>query len=138
MCILDDANIIFIFILGFLLYSQFMCVFLKTYIYRCPREIMLLLYDVNVSIYFHFGLSFNLLTTGQLLIRKEKEWTGGKSVRKVLNGGGGLSHDLICAATRMFPCAKLISAYGMFSGRTSSGINIRIQFLVTSIFYLLL
>ncbi|CAA6668083.1 unnamed protein product [Spirodela intermedia] len=46
-------------------------------------------------------------------IGKENEWAGAKSVRKVLNGGGGLSHDLICAAVRMFPCAKLISAYGM-------------------------
>ncbi|XP_078433481.1 acyl-activating enzyme 14 isoform X2 [Wolffia australiana] len=47
------------------------------------------------------------------LMRKEDEWAGGKSVIKVLNGGGSLSHDLISAAVLMFPRAKLISAYGM-------------------------
>uniref|UniRef100_A0A1D1YDS6 4-coumarate--CoA ligase n=1 Tax=Anthurium amnicola TaxID=1678845 RepID=A0A1D1YDS6_9ARAE len=44
---------------------------------------------------------------------KENRWIGGESVKKVLNGGGGLSHDLTGAAMKIFPHAKLISAYGM-------------------------
>lgn len=38
---------------------------------------------------------------------------GSKSVKKVLNGAGGLSSDLIKNAIEMFPRAKLLSAYGM-------------------------
>ncbi|CAN4081966.1 unnamed protein product [Withania somnifera] len=38
---------------------------------------------------------------------------GSKSVKKVLNGAGGLSSDLIKNATELFPRAKLLSAYGM-------------------------
>lgn len=34
-------------------------------------------------------------------------------VKKILNGGGGLSVELIKGATQIFPNAKLLSAYGM-------------------------
>ncbi|KAK9290807.1 hypothetical protein L1049_008985 [Liquidambar formosana] len=34
-------------------------------------------------------------------------------MRKILNGGGGLSMELIKDATKFFPKAKLLSAYGM-------------------------
>ncbi|KAM1032718.1 hypothetical protein ACFX2I_036269 [Malus domestica] len=44
----------------------------------------------------------------------EKEtWKGIDSVKKVLNGGGGLSIELTKAAIKLFPKAKLLSAYGM-------------------------
>ncbi|MQM20935.1 hypothetical protein Taro_053965 [Colocasia esculenta] len=43
----------------------------------------------------------------------KERWTGRESVKKVLNGGGGLSHALIDAAVKMFPNAKIMSAYGM-------------------------
>ncbi|KAL6542687.1 hypothetical protein OROHE_010207 [Orobanche hederae] len=36
-----------------------------------------------------------------------------ESVKKILNGGGGLSVDLIKQATKIFPRATLLSAYGM-------------------------
>lgn len=36
-----------------------------------------------------------------------------ESVKKILNGGGGLSVALTKAATKLFPQAKLLSAYGM-------------------------
>ncbi|KAK1309021.1 hypothetical protein QJS10_CPA09g00731 [Acorus calamus] len=42
----------------------------------------------------------------------DKEWKGGRSVKKVLNGGGGLSTELTNGATQLFPNAKLLSAYG--------------------------
>ncbi|XP_009800224.1 2-succinylbenzoate--CoA ligase, chloroplastic/peroxisomal isoform X1 [Nicotiana tabacum] len=38
---------------------------------------------------------------------------GSKSVRKILNGAGGLSSDLIKNAIEIFPRAKILSAYGM-------------------------
>lgn len=38
---------------------------------------------------------------------------GSKSVKKILNGAGGLSSDLIKNAIEIFPRAKLVSAYGM-------------------------
>ncbi|XP_059668339.1 2-succinylbenzoate--CoA ligase, chloroplastic/peroxisomal [Cornus florida] len=47
------------------------------------------------------------------LIRTKEAWKGIKSVKKILNGGGGLSVELIKYATRTFPRAKLLSAYGM-------------------------
>ncbi|KAL0310505.1 UNVERIFIED_CONTAM: 2-succinylbenzoate--CoA ligase, chloroplastic/peroxisomal [Sesamum angustifolium] len=36
-----------------------------------------------------------------------------ESVKKILNGGGGLSAELIREATKIFPRATLLSAYGM-------------------------
>ena len=51
----------------------------------------------------------------EALIRQKKTWMGGEMVKKILNGGGGLSVELIKGATRIFPNAKLLSAYGMFS-----------------------
>ncbi|KAL5977116.1 hypothetical protein ACLOJK_021458 [Asimina triloba] len=46
-------------------------------------------------------------------IREERRWKGGESVKKILNGGGTLSIDLINGASIAFPNAKLLSAYGM-------------------------
>ncbi|KAH9747741.1 2-succinylbenzoate--CoA ligase /(peroxisomal) [Citrus sinensis] len=46
------------------------------------------------------------------LIRVKKTWKGRDSVKKILNGGGGLSSELMKEATNSFPKAKLISAYG--------------------------
>ena len=39
----------------------------------------------------------------------------GKTVTKILNGGGGLSLDLINGASQLFPHAAIFSAYGMCS-----------------------
>ncbi|KAL9452870.1 hypothetical protein AB3S75_008623 [Citrus x aurantiifolia] len=47
------------------------------------------------------------------LIRVKKTWKGRDSVKKILNGGGGLPSELMKEATNSFPKAKLISAYGM-------------------------
>ncbi|GLU17540.1 hypothetical protein SLE2022_339020 [Rubroshorea leprosula] len=47
------------------------------------------------------------------LIRLKETWKGRGSVKKILNGGGGLSNELIKDATKFFPRAKLLSAYGM-------------------------
>lgn len=47
------------------------------------------------------------------LIRIEEAWKGNETVKKLLNGGGGLSPELIKDATKFFPKAKIISAYGM-------------------------
>ncbi|KAL7211280.1 hypothetical protein ACSBR2_014209 [Camellia fascicularis] len=47
------------------------------------------------------------------LIRMKETWKGKENVRKILNGGGGLSIELIKYATIFFPRAKLLSAYGM-------------------------
>ncbi|OVA14989.1 AMP-dependent synthetase/ligase [Macleaya cordata] len=47
------------------------------------------------------------------MIRYILGWRGGESTKKILNGGGGLSVDLIRDATTIFPTAKLLSAYGM-------------------------
>ncbi|KAJ0980458.1 hypothetical protein J5N97_008713 [Dioscorea zingiberensis] len=44
---------------------------------------------------------------------KSISWKGGKSVSKILNGGGGLSFELTSIATHIFPQAKIVSAYGM-------------------------
>lgn len=52
-------------------------------------------------------------------IRKRSEedgvrWRGGGSMKKILNGGGGLSTELVKdITTNIFPTAKLLSAYGM-------------------------
>ncbi|XVF23098.1 hypothetical protein REPUB_Repub13aG0008800 [Reevesia pubescens] len=46
-------------------------------------------------------------------IRLKQSWNGRDNVKKILNGGGGLSHNLIKDATKFFPRAKLLSAYGM-------------------------
>ncbi|KAM1883316.1 hypothetical protein ACFX13_004692 [Malus domestica] len=45
--------------------------------------------------------------------RGKETWKGIDSVKKVLNGGGGLSIELTKAAIKLFPQAKLFSAYGM-------------------------
>jgi hypothetical protein len=37
----------------------------------------------------------------------------GKTVTKILNGGGGLSLDLLNGASQLFPRAAIFSAYGM-------------------------
>ncbi|XP_059436562.1 2-succinylbenzoate--CoA ligase, chloroplastic/peroxisomal-like, partial [Corylus avellana] len=47
------------------------------------------------------------------LIRQKETWKGKETVNKILNGGGGLSIELIKDATAFFPRAKLFSAYGM-------------------------
>jgi acyl-activating enzyme 14 len=41
-------------------------------------------------------------------------------VTKILNGGGGLSLDLINEASQLFPHAAVLSAYGMCSLPVSS------------------
>ncbi|TYH16449.1 hypothetical protein ES288_A05G117800v1 [Gossypium darwinii] len=46
-------------------------------------------------------------------VRLKRIQKGCDSVKKILNGGGGLSDNLIKDATRLFPRAKLLSAYGM-------------------------
>ncbi|TXG48122.1 hypothetical protein EZV62_027416 [Acer yangbiense] len=47
------------------------------------------------------------------LIRVKKTWKGRDTIKKILNGGGGLSIELTKDATECFPKAKLLSAYGM-------------------------
>ncbi|KAA8514830.1 hypothetical protein F0562_018009 [Nyssa sinensis] len=47
------------------------------------------------------------------LIRTKETWKDMKTMKKILNGGGGLSVELIKDATKIFPSAKLLSAYGM-------------------------
>ncbi|XP_057972299.1 2-succinylbenzoate--CoA ligase, chloroplastic/peroxisomal [Malania oleifera] len=47
------------------------------------------------------------------LIRTKETWKGKQSVKKILNGGGSLTAQLINEATKFFPKAKLLSAYGM-------------------------
>ncbi|KAJ6840180.1 2-succinylbenzoate--CoA ligase, chloroplastic/peroxisomal isoform X1 [Iris pallida] len=44
--------------------------------------------------------------------RKEND-NSGETVNKILNGGGGLSSELVNLSTSIFPRAKIISAYGM-------------------------
>lgn len=46
-------------------------------------------------------------------IRYKETWKRRDSVKKILNGGGGLSNELVKDAAQFFPSAKLISAYGM-------------------------
>ncbi|KAF3966674.1 hypothetical protein CMV_009243 [Castanea mollissima] len=46
-------------------------------------------------------------------VRQKETWKGMETVNKILNGGGGLSIELIKDATLFFPRAKLLSAYGM-------------------------
>ncbi|KAL5157929.1 2-succinylbenzoate--CoA ligase, chloroplastic/peroxisomal [Glycine soja] len=47
------------------------------------------------------------------IIRHKETWKGGETVKKILNGGGSLSHELIKDTSIFFHKAKLISAYGM-------------------------
>ncbi|XP_014518787.1 2-succinylbenzoate--CoA ligase, chloroplastic/peroxisomal isoform X1 [Vigna radiata var. radiata] len=47
------------------------------------------------------------------VIRPKEIWKGGETVKKILNGGGSLSHELIKDSSIFFHKAKLISAYGM-------------------------
>ncbi|KAK9086097.1 hypothetical protein Sjap_026508 [Stephania japonica] len=46
-------------------------------------------------------------------IRKRESWNGRGIVKKILNGGGGLSVKLTDDAAEVFSNAKLLSAYGM-------------------------
>ncbi|KAM0951679.1 putative o-succinylbenzoate--CoA ligase [Dioscorea sansibarensis] len=46
-------------------------------------------------------------------ISKSSSWEGGTRVRKILNGGGSLSVELLSNAIHVFPHAKIVSAYGM-------------------------
>ncbi|KAL6991973.1 o-succinylbenzoate--CoA ligase [Sarracenia purpurea var. burkii] len=46
-------------------------------------------------------------------IKMKETWKRKEMVTKILNGGGGLSIELIKDATQFFPRAKLFSAYGM-------------------------
>ncbi|TVU43493.1 hypothetical protein EJB05_09969, partial [Eragrostis curvula] len=48
-----------------------------------------------------------------LYARKERISDCGTTVTKILNGGGGLSDDLIYGACQLFPRAAIFSAYGM-------------------------
>ncbi|CAK8531127.1 unnamed protein product [Lathyrus sativus] len=47
------------------------------------------------------------------IVRHKETWNGGESVKKILNGGGSLSLELIKDSNIFFHKAKLISAYGM-------------------------
>ncbi|XP_031405872.1 2-succinylbenzoate--CoA ligase, chloroplastic/peroxisomal isoform X2 [Punica granatum] len=47
------------------------------------------------------------------LLRGKEWWKGKDSMKKILNGGGSLSPELIRGATIIFPKAKILSAYGM-------------------------
>ncbi|XP_061339707.1 2-succinylbenzoate--CoA ligase, chloroplastic/peroxisomal isoform X2 [Gastrolobium bilobum] len=47
------------------------------------------------------------------VIRHKQTWKGGETVKKILNGGGSLSLELIKDTSIFFHKAKLISAYGM-------------------------
>lgn len=66
----------------------------------------------------HFkAISCNLLNTVFLVhvleaFRDKETWKGRESVKKILNGGGGLSTELARDASKFFPRAKLLSAYG--------------------------
>ncbi|KAG8494881.1 hypothetical protein CXB51_012500 [Gossypium anomalum] len=51
-------------------------------------------------------------------VRLKRIQKGCDSVKKILNGGGGLSDNLIKDATRLFPRAKLLSAYETCSSLT--------------------
>jgi acyl-activating enzyme 14 len=44
--------------------------------------------------------------------RLKETWKGRQYVKKLLNGGGSLSAELMKDATELFPRAKLLSAYG--------------------------
>jgi acyl-activating enzyme 14 len=45
--------------------------------------------------------------------RKQKILNHGMTVTKILNGGGGLSSELITGASHLFPNATIFSAYGI-------------------------
>ncbi|KAI5446811.1 hypothetical protein KIW84_014594 [Lathyrus oleraceus] len=47
------------------------------------------------------------------IVRHKETWKGGELVKKILNGGGSLSLELIKDSNIFFHKAKLISAYGM-------------------------
>jgi len=46
------------------------------------------------------------------VFRHKETWKGGETVKKILNGGGSLSLELIKDTSIFFYKAKLISAYG--------------------------
>lgn len=45
--------------------------------------------------------------------RTTKNGAENRGVRKILNGGGSLSSELLKEAVNIFPCARILSAYGM-------------------------
>ncbi|KAK7246147.1 hypothetical protein RIF29_41007 [Crotalaria pallida] len=47
------------------------------------------------------------------IVRHKKTWKGGETVKRILNGGGSLSLELIKDTSIFFHKAKLVSAYGM-------------------------
>lgn len=53
-----------------------------------------------------------LISGLESFVRMKMAWKVGKSVKKILNGGGGLSDGLIQDAIKFFPRAKILSAYG--------------------------
>lgn len=44
----------------------------------------------------------------------KETWKGLVTVKKILNGGGSLSVELLKDALKFFPRAKILSAYGGF------------------------
>ncbi|KAG6639556.1 hypothetical protein CIPAW_10G109200 [Carya illinoinensis] len=52
------------------------------------------------------------------LIRQKENWKGKDTMKKILNGGGSLSIELIKDATLFFPRAKLLTAYETCSSLT--------------------
>ncbi|XP_039167323.1 2-succinylbenzoate--CoA ligase, chloroplastic/peroxisomal-like [Eucalyptus grandis] len=55
-------------------------------------------------------------------LREKGPWKGRDCVKKILNGGGSLSTDLIKEAGNFFPRAKILSAYDLSSVQTPRGI----------------
>ncbi|XP_003594530.3 2-succinylbenzoate--CoA ligase, chloroplastic/peroxisomal [Medicago truncatula] len=54
-----------------------------------------------------------IMTSLISIVRRKETWKGGETVKKILNGGGSLSFELIKDTHIFFHKAKLISAYGM-------------------------
>ncbi|KAI4343100.1 hypothetical protein MLD38_027640 [Melastoma candidum] len=53
------------------------------------------------------------ITDMSSFLREKESWKGAESIRKVLNGGGSLSLKSTTEAIRLFPSARILSAYGM-------------------------
>lgn len=58
------------------------------------------------------GPVFSVLIWCFDILRHKETWKGGQTVKKILNGGGSLSLELIKDTSIFFHKAKLISAYG--------------------------
>lgn len=56
--------------------------------------------------------SYHVLVNPCFFSRAKECWKGRESVKKILNGGGSLSVDLIKDASTIFPKARILSAYG--------------------------